>query len=111
MTETKTVKNYTYDGFGFDLVIHDAPFVKALGEWVLDLDPNELQRDTLHGLLHRGNPFKMAELTFIRKSMNKTLSEFADIVGWSTYDVFYWEVNQSDAVFIDSVGLLDYIDK
>ena len=77
----KTVKEYVYDGLGFDVIIINAPLVKVFGEWVLDIDLNALQRTVLMDLTWKAEPLTGSEVAFIRKYLQKTTTEFGKLFG------------------------------
>lgn len=90
MSEKKT-ETFTYTDLGFPIELIDAPMRKILGEWVLDINLNILQREVLKMLIHKPTPLQGDELRFIRKFFEMTTTTFGKVFGVSHAAVIKWE--------------------
>jgi DNA-binding transcriptional regulator YiaG len=95
MKKEKIVKQLKYDSLGVPIVIQNAPLKLMLGEWVLDLDLNKLQKDLVNVLIHKPVAMTGAELRFIRKYFEMTTTEFGELLGVSHAAVLKWESDKS----------------
>lgn len=87
----KRLETFVYEDLGFPVELVDAPMRKALGEWVIDIDLNELQRQVLQELVHQVEPFSGAQVRFIRKYFELTKSAFGALLGVTHAAVIKWE--------------------
>jgi len=95
MKTEKVIKKYKYEGLGVPVVIMNAPFKKAFGEWFLDIDLNKLQKEVLNALVHKTSLLTGNELRFIRKYFEMTTTEFGDLLGVTHPAVLKWEKGKS----------------
>ena len=80
--KTKTVKNYTYHGLGFPIVIQDAKVVET--KFGIGLDPklrSKVKDYAIKALLTEISRYTGAQLKFIRKYLELTQQDFADKLG------------------------------
>jgi DNA-binding transcriptional regulator YiaG len=95
MKTEKIVKNYRYEGLGVPIVIKNALFKKAFGDWFLDIDLNKLQKELLNALIHKNVSLNGNEIRFIRKYFEMTTTEFGDLLGVTHPAVLKWEKGKS----------------
>lgn len=100
MTEKRT-ETFTYTDLGFPIELVDAPMTKILGEWVLDINLNVLQKEILKKLIHQPSPLQAGELRFIRKYFEMTTTAFGQVCGVSHAAVLKWEGGQLPAPPMD----------
>ncbi len=84
-------KTFIFQGLGFPVKLINAPMRKMVGEWVLDVDFEELQLTVLYFLLEKPAPLTRNELKFIRKYLEMTTTEFGKLFGVSHVAVLKWE--------------------
>lgn len=89
--EKKLVKTYRFEALGFPVILHNVLMKKMMGEWVLDIDLNELQRFIMDMLCRKQAPLTGAEVRFIRKYFEMTKAAFAKIAGVTHAAVAKWE--------------------
>ncbi len=87
----KKRKTFIFRGLGFPIKLVNVPMRKMVGEWVLDIDFEELQSTVLYCLLEKPAPLNGDELKFIRKYLEMTTTEFGKIFGVSHVAVLKWE--------------------
>lgn len=97
----KTIETFTYTDLGFPIDLINAPMKKVLGEWVLDINLNVLQKAVLKMLIHKSTPLQAGELRFIRKYFEMTTSAFGKVFGVSHAAVIKWEGGQLPAPPMD----------
>lgn len=91
----KIKKLYIYEGLGFPVHLTNVPMVEIRGEFILDIDFNNLQKAVLLHLCHKKTPLTGSEVKFIRKYFSLTTTAFAELFGHSHSAVLKWE-NQED---------------
>jgi len=89
--ERKRQPSFTYEGFGFPVILLDAPMVRSLGAWTPDVDYRKLTRNVLRLLALHPARLTGREIRFIRHSMDMTLEEFARRFGVTHPAVVQWE--------------------
>ncbi len=97
----KKIETFTYTDLGFPIELIDAPMRKILGEWVLDINLNILQKEVLKMLIHQPTPLQAGELRFIRKYFEMTTTTFGEVFGVSHAAVLKWEDGQLPALPMD----------
>lgn len=100
MTEKK-VETIIYEGLGFPIQLVDVPMKKIFGEWVLDINFNTLQIETLKLLIHQLTPLQAEEIRFIRKYFEMTTTDFGKALGVSHVAVLKWERGQLPSPAMD----------
>ena len=75
----KVIKKYIFEGLGFPIVLINVPMRMMIGEWVLDIDLNLLQKNVLDALIHKSVPLTGAEVRFIRKYFELTTEQWVTI--------------------------------
>jgi DNA-binding transcriptional regulator YiaG len=95
MKTEKIIKKYIYEGLGVPILILNAPFKMMLGELVLDIDLNKLQKELIKALIHKPAPLNGNELRFIRKYFEMTTSAFGNLLGVTHPAVLKWEKGTS----------------
>ena len=84
-------ETFIFRGLGFPIKLINAPMRKMVGEWVLDVDFDQLQLAALTCLLEKSALLTGAELKFIRKYLNMSTTEFGKIFGVTHVAVLKWE--------------------
>ena len=51
-------ETFTYEDLGFPVKLTEAPLEKVFGEWILDINLNELQLEVLKLLIHQPIPLQ-----------------------------------------------------
>jgi DNA-binding transcriptional regulator YiaG len=95
--KSKIIKSYTYDGLGFSINLTNVPMVEVRGEFILDIDFNQLQKAVLLNLCHKKTPLTGNEVKFIRKYFSLTTIAFGHLFGYSHSAILKWE-NQGDDI-------------
>jgi len=90
----KKIETFTYTDLGFPIELIDAPTIKILGEWVLDINLNVLQKEVLKMLLYKSTPLQASEFRFIRKHFEMTTTTFGKVFGVSHAAIIKWEGGQ-----------------
>lgn len=90
MSEKKK-KTLVYESFGFPIKLINVPMKKVVGEWVIDVNFDTLEKIILRLLLHKPVPLAGAELRFIRKYLGLTTTEFGKLLGVTHVAVVKWE--------------------
>ena len=93
--QKKIVKTYSFNALGFPIILHNVPMKKMMGEWVLDVNLNELQKFIVNLLCLKQTPLTGAEVRFIRKYFEMTKTAFAKIAGVSHAAVAKWENHET----------------
>ena len=89
--ERKIQKSYIYEGLGFPVKLINVPMRKFRGEYLLDVNLNELQKVVLLMLCYKKTPLTGNEVSFIRKYFFMTSTQFGDELGVSHVAVLKWE--------------------
>lgn len=87
----KKIKKFVYKGLGFPVILKNVPVIKMHGEFIPDIDFNNLQRIILFGICSKPEPLTGNEIRFIRKYFEMTLTEFGATFGCSHVAVLKWE--------------------
>jgi DNA-binding transcriptional regulator YiaG len=90
MIHQKT-ETFIYEDLGFPVQLIDVPLKKKLGEWILDINLNELQVQVLKLLIKQPLPLQAGELRYIRKFLEMTAVAFGKIFGVTHAAVLKWE--------------------
>lgn len=107
-------ETFIFKGLGFPIKLVNVPMRKMVGEWVLDIDFDELELAVLRCLLEKPAPLNGDELKFVRKYLEMTTTEFGKIFGVSHVAVLKWEkgtqINLSTDVCI-RLYMYDHLEK
>ena len=87
----KKKSTFIYDGLGIPIKLIKAPMKKVLGQWVIDLNMETLQRVVLEALVHKPTSLSGMELRYIRHYMELSTAEFGKLFGVSHVAVVKWE--------------------
>ena len=88
-------ETFIYEGLGFPIELIDAPMKKVFGEWIIDIDMNELQLFVFRGLIHKPYPLTGKEIRFMRKFLELSTTELGKKFGVSHATVIKWEKAQA----------------
>lgn len=89
--QRKIVKEYTDCGFGFPVILHRVPMIKAFGQWIPDINYKQLERGLLLALVHKPSRLTGSEVRFIRHYFKLTLQEFGERFDVRHTAVLKWE--------------------
>ncbi len=67
------------------------PMKKVVGEWVIDVDFEALEKAIVRLLIHKSTPLSGAEFRFIRKFLQMTTTEFGKLFDVSHAAILKWE--------------------
>ena len=84
-------KRFVYEGFGFPVLLLNAPMVKVRGVWTPDLNYNELAQGILETMAVHPARLSGSEIRFVRLYFEKTLKKFAERFGVTHPAVKKWE--------------------
>lgn len=112
MKKTKK-ETFIYRAFGFPIKLINAPMKKVVGEWVIDIDFEALEKAIVRILIHKKTPLIGPELRFIRKFLEMTTTEFGKLFGVSHVAVVKWESEKNHISIPGDIYirlyLLDYL--
>jgi len=91
----KKEETLIYKGLGFPVELINVPMKKVLGEWVIDIDMNELQLCVFNNLVHQPTPLNGKQLRFMRKFLGMSTTEFGQKLGVTHAAIVKWENEQS----------------
>ncbi len=87
----RKIKTFVYEAFGFPVKLINVPMRKVIGEWVIDVNIHALQKAILRALINKSTPLHGAELRFIRKYLNMSMTEFGMIFDVTHAAISKWE--------------------
>lgn len=96
MRKTKIEKNYTETRYGFPVIIHNVPMVEKRGEWVAQINYDQLNNAVLKSLALKSGFLTGNEIHFVRLHFEMTLESFGKRFGVTHQAVMKWE-NTKDA--------------
>jgi DNA-binding transcriptional regulator YiaG len=88
-------ETFIYEGLGFPIELVDTPMKKVFGEWVIDIDMNDLQLFVFKGLIHKPYPLTGKEIRFMRKFLEMSTTEFGKKLAVSHATIVKWEKQQA----------------
>ena len=89
--DKKIVKNFTYEGLGFPVILKDALFHKVRGEWLPKVNLEELAKIVFKMLPSKPSKFTGNEIKFIRTYLGKSKLAFGSLFKLSHTAVAKWE--------------------
>ena len=101
MSNTKKKKNYTYNGFGFPIILEEASFRKVRGKWLLKFDVKEVADIVFRSLPHKPAGLTGAEIRFARTHLDLSKRKFAEHLNISHTAVNKWESTEQHRANID----------
>ena len=107
--KNRKTKTFIYKAFGFPIKLINVPMRKVIGEWVIDVDFNELQKAILRSLINKPTPLHGAELRFIRKYLHMTTTAFGKIFDVTHAAISKWESEKSRAPASADIYIRFYI--
>ena len=90
----KIRKRYVDYSCGFPIVLMNASIVKIDGEWILDINYNELFKCVAFELAFKQTPLTGNEVRFVRDFFDLSTREFAKRFGVQHTAVLKWEKNK-----------------
>lgn len=91
----KIIKKMIYEGLGFPIILLNVPMIKTQGAWAMDISYKKLFNIVLEDLINKPALLSPAELKFIRKYLEMTTTEFANLLGVTHPAVLKWENGSS----------------
>ncbi len=88
---TKIKKKFAYHGAGYEVTLRDVPMIRIDGEWVLNINPNNVDRLIFNDLPHSESRLTGNQVRFIREFSDMTYVAFAERFGVSHPAVKKWE--------------------
>ena len=82
---------FRFNGFGFPVIIRNAPVKKTRHGDVVDLDFGEIEDALFMAIAEKPTRISGAELKFVRSHMNLTQEGFAGLIGVERSSVAKWE--------------------
>jgi len=89
--EQKIEDEFIDRGFGFPIVLKNAPMVKVRSKWTLDIDYNVLAKKVLAELAGLEGKLSGNQVKFIRLQLEMTLQQFASRLGITHPAILKWE--------------------
>jgi DNA-binding transcriptional regulator YiaG len=89
--KTKIQKSYEDHGFGFPVKLLNVPMIEVRGEYVPNVNQNELQRRVVEALAFKPSRLTGNELRFLRHFAGMTLVQFAARLDVTHPAVLKWE--------------------
>jgi DNA-binding transcriptional regulator YiaG len=108
MTQTKK-KTLTYEAFGFPIKLINVPMKKVVGEWVIDVNFDALEKTIARLLLRKAAPLTGAELRFIRKYLGFTTTELGELLGITHVAVVKWESGKTRPTILADIYVRLYV--
>src|SRR3990172_2552953 len=90
MKDRKT-KTFIYEAFGFPILLINVPMRRIVGEWVIDVNFNALEKAVLRSVINKSTFLNGAELRFIRKYLALSTTDFGKIFDVSHAAISKWE--------------------
>jgi hypothetical protein len=88
-------KDYLFTGFGFNLLIKNAPLRVEFGEECLDLNMNDLEKIVAESLISSILKLSGPELKFLRKYVKLSTAQVADSLSINESNLKFWEKESS----------------
>jgi DNA-binding transcriptional regulator YiaG len=101
MTNTKTQKNYLYNGLGFPIILQQANFKKISGKWLLKIDVQKISDIVMKALPSKLMGLTGAEIRFARTYFGLSKRKFAEELNVSHTAVNKWEEADQEKARID----------
>ena len=93
--ETKK-ETFIYEGLGFPINLINTPMKKVFGEWIIDIDMNELQLFVFKGLIEKPFPLTGREIKFMRKFLRMSTTKLGEDLGVTHAAIVKWEKQQAN---------------
>ena len=93
----KNVKNFTYEGLGFPIILKNVLLHKVRNEWLPKIDVEEIAKLAFEALPTKPSKFTGDEIKFIRTYLEKSKTAFAEIFKLSHTAVAKWEKAKESA--------------
>jgi len=95
-------KDMIFKGFGFPVMIKNAPFYKLGSTEILDIDPASIRDQVFLKVARKPARITGAEVKFIRSTMEQTQDAFAKRIGIKDRSLISkWEAQKNDATGMD----------
>jgi len=74
----KKRETFVYEGLGFPVLLVNVPMRKAYGEWIMDIDFEQLQKVAMLALAKKNASLSGREIRSIRHYLNMSTHKFAE---------------------------------
>jgi DNA-binding transcriptional regulator YiaG len=101
MNNTKTQKNYLYNGLGFPILLKQANFKKVGGKWLLKVDVKKIADEVIKALPTKPVGLTGAEIRFARTYFDLSKRKLAEELNVSHTAVNKWEDADQEKAKID----------
>jgi len=91
MKKNQKNETFIYEDLGFPIRLINVPLKRVFGEWVLDINLGQFQRNVLRLLVYKNQSLSGAELRFVRKYFELTTTVFGKALGVTHAAVLKWE--------------------
>lgn len=113
MSEDAKRESFIYEGLGFPIRLINVPMRKVFGEWAMDINFNDLQKNVIHMLARKSTSLSGNELRFIMGYLEMPTREFATLFDVTHVAVLKWlkedtKMNPNTEICL-RLYLLDYI--
>ncbi|HEY8269646.1 MAG TPA: hypothetical protein VIG33_02060 [Pseudobdellovibrionaceae bacterium] len=92
----KTLKTYTFTGFGFDIILKDVSIKSVDGEEYPNINMNELKTDTAKALLTSKQCLTGHQLKFLRTYLKMSFDEVSEKIHIPASTLRSWENKGGD---------------
>lgn len=89
--KNKILKNFTYNGLGFPIKLHNVEMAMIEGELHPKIDVKEISESAIKSLVRQENRLTGNQIKFIRTYFSMSLREFSKVVNESHMAVKKWE--------------------
>jgi transcriptional regulator with XRE-family HTH domain len=103
MKKTKSTKNYTYNGFGFPIILENATLKMVGGTWLLKIDVLKISKTVFNALPHKPTGLTGAEIRFARTHLGLSRRKLAKCLNVSHTSVNKWERTEQEKAHIDAL--------
>lgn len=90
MVEKKR-ETFVYEGLGFPVLLVNVPMRKSCGEWVMDINFDQLQRIAMLALVKKNDPLSGREIRSIRHYLSMSTHQFSEELGVTHVAILNWE--------------------
>lgn len=97
MKKQKIIKEITYNGLGFPIILRNVPMIEVRGVWIPDINLNTLQKVVLLALAHNATDLTGNQIRFIRLWLGLTQDKFGKLFGITHPAVVKWEKTKNKA--------------
>lgn len=108
MSNTK-IETFVYEGLGFPVVLVNVPMRKAYGEWIMDIDFDQLQKAAILALAKKPTILTGNEIRSIRHYLNMSTHTLAEELGVTHASVLHWEKEERNMNTATEINMRLYV--